>query len=154
MKKRCEPGLPDPLALHVLGRFYQVLASALVQNIEGVDDRAFLELSLVIVNLIDLEAHHICTSLDKYYFIDLLKLFRNLVFCWYSPHFKHIEDLNDKIRVIFVLKCKVWVLKSTANDLVTFPNMRFQIRVVLPDNFDVHSSSLCEPYITTLFVQR
>lgn len=54
--KRC---LSNPLAVHVCARFNQVLTSALVQNIKGLDDGPFFELSAVIVLLVDLEAHQI-----------------------------------------------------------------------------------------------
>ena len=92
-----ELGFSNPLALHVLVRFYQVLTSALVQHIEGVDDRPFFQLPLVIILFINLKAHQISSFLNEYNFSNLLKFFLNQELCRDSSDFQDAEDGSNEI---------------------------------------------------------
>ena len=67
--------------------FDQILASALVKHIECVDDWPFFKLSPVVIFLVNLEAHGIGSSLDKYHIIRLVKFFLDLEFGWDPPDF-------------------------------------------------------------------
>jgi hypothetical protein len=129
------------------------LTSALVEDIERVDDRPRFKLPPIIVFLVNLEAHDICTFLDKYNVVGLLKFLGNLELCWDSPDFQNVENGSNAIRVIFVFKCVERVFKATYLDLHRGLDFGFQIGVVSFDLIELHVTSLSESHITRLFVQ-
>ena len=149
-----ELALSDPLALHVLCRFGQVMASALVQNIEGVNYRPSFKLSFVVVRLIDPESHHIGSFLDKDDIVDLLHNLSDLLLSWDSPYFKHVEYGNDEVGVIFVFECVEGVFQMTELDLGALLHTCFQIQVVSPYHLKLFVGSLAEAKVTTLLMQR